>query len=190
MGGELGSLVASLLEREPWVGALCGIDVDPPRRRLRIAEFHRIAPSDRERIIDVVTAFDPHVLIHLAVWEPDARAGTAHAKQFTADATTAILGAAAECPSLERIVVRSGIEIYGRVENLTDKAWPLRVIDRVPYAEQEDLQITHTATPAETTADYDDKRGVLAWDLDLAAGAKQVIKLDTTMRWPADQVLQ
>jgi nucleoside-diphosphate-sugar epimerase len=34
--------------------------------------------------------------------------------QFTADATTAILGAAAECPSLERIVVRSGIEIYGR----------------------------------------------------------------------------
>lgn len=114
MGGELGSLVASLLEREPWVGALCGIDVDPPRRRLRIAEFHRIAPSDRERIIDVVTAFDPHVLIHLAVWEPDARAGTAHAKQFTADATTAILGAAAECPSLERIVVRSGIEIYGR----------------------------------------------------------------------------
>jgi UDP-glucose 4-epimerase len=114
MGGELGSLVASLLENEPWVGSLCGIDVDPPRRRLRRAEFHRIEPADRERIVDVVTAFDPHVLIHLAVWEPDARAGTAHAKRFTADATTAFLGAAAECPSLEGIVVRSGIELYGR----------------------------------------------------------------------------
>jgi UDP-glucose 4-epimerase len=114
MGGELGSLVASLLERESWVGALCGIDVDPPRRRLRRAEFHRIEPADRDRIVQVVTAFDPHVLIHLAVWEPDARAGTAHARQFTADATTAFLGAAAECPSLESIVVRSGIEIYGR----------------------------------------------------------------------------
>lgn len=114
MGGELGSLVASLLEDEPWVGSLCGIDVDPPRRRLRRAEFHRIEPSDRERIVDVVTAFNPHVLIHLAVWEPDARAGTAHARQFTADATTAFLGAAGECPSLESIVVRSGIEIYGR----------------------------------------------------------------------------
>ena len=114
MGGELGSLVASLLENEPWVGSLCGIDVDPPRRRLRRAEFHRIEPADRERIVDVVTAFDPHVLIHLAVWEPDARAGTAHAKKFTADATTAFLGAAAECPSLEAIVVRSGIELYGR----------------------------------------------------------------------------
>lgn len=114
MGGELGSLVASMLEQEPWVGSLCGIDVDPPRRRLRKAEFHRIEPSDRERIVDVVTAFDPHVLIHLAVWEPDARAGTARARTYTDDAATAILAAAAECPSLEGIVVRSGIEIYGR----------------------------------------------------------------------------
>jgi len=117
MGGELGSMVASLLEDEPWVGRLAGIDVDPPRRRLRIAEFHRIEPANRARIVDVVTAFDPHVMIHLAVWEPDARAGTAHAKQFTDEATTAIVGAAAECASLESIVVRSGIEIYGRARN-------------------------------------------------------------------------
>jgi UDP-glucose 4-epimerase len=117
MGGELGSLVASLLEAEPWVGSLCGIDVDPPRRRLHKAEFHLIEPSDRERIVDVVTKFDPHVMIHLAVWEPDARAGTALAKSFTEAATTAIVGAAAECPSLESLVVRSGIEIYGRARN-------------------------------------------------------------------------
>lgn len=114
MGGELGSMVASLLDDEPWVGSLVGIDVDPPRRRLHKAEFHRIEPKHRERIVDVVTSYDPHVMIHLAVWEPDARASTEHAKKFTDDATTAIVGAAAECPSLEAIVVRSGIEIYGR----------------------------------------------------------------------------
>jgi UDP-glucose 4-epimerase len=114
MGGELGSLVASLLEAEPWVGHVVGIDVDPPRRRLRTAEFHRIDPSDRQRIVDVVTAFDPHVLIHLAVWEPDARVGTGRARQLTDEAATSIIGAAAECRSLESIVVRSGIEIYGR----------------------------------------------------------------------------
>jgi UDP-glucose 4-epimerase len=117
MGGELGSLVASLLESEGWVGSLLGIDVDPPRRRLRRAEFHRIEPSDRSRIVDVVTAFDPHVLVHVAVWEPDARAGTAYAKQLTSDAALSLMGAAAECPSLESIVVRSGIEIYGRARN-------------------------------------------------------------------------
>lgn len=114
MGGELGSLVASMLEDEPWVGSLFGIDVDPPRRRLRKAEFLRIEPTDRDRIVEEVTAFDPHVLVHLAVWEPDARAGTDLARAFTESAANAFIGAAAECRSLESIVVRSGIELYGR----------------------------------------------------------------------------
>ena len=114
MGGELGSLVASLLETEPWVGSILGIDDAPPRRRLRRSEFHLIDAGDRQRIVDVVTGFDPHVLVHLAVWEPDARVGTRLAKRLTGEAATSILAAAAECASLESIVVRSGVEIYGR----------------------------------------------------------------------------
>jgi UDP-glucose 4-epimerase len=114
MGSELGSLVASLLEAEPWVDALEGIDIDPPRRRLRKAVFHRIDPHNRERVVDVVTRFDPHVVIHVAVWEPDARVNTATAVRLTDDAATSVLGAAAECPALERIIVRSAAEIYGR----------------------------------------------------------------------------
>ncbi len=114
MGGELGSLTASLLEEESWVGSLMGIDVDPPRRRLRRAQFHLIDPKNRPRIVDEVTKFNPHVMIHLAVWEPDARAGHAIARRFTHDATTAIVGAAAECPAMEALVIRSGIEVYGR----------------------------------------------------------------------------
>ncbi|MFD2173388.1 DUF4139 domain-containing protein [Rhodobacter lacus] len=81
-------------------------------------------------------------------------------------------------------------EVKISVENLTDKAWPVRLIDRVPYAEQDDLKITHSATPAETTADWHDKRGVLAWEFSLAPGAVQQVTLDTTMRWPADQELR
>jgi UDP-glucose 4-epimerase len=114
MGGQLGTRVASLLETSPWVDRLIGIDVDPPRRRLRRAEFHRIEPHDRERIVDLVTSFDPHVLIHLAVWEPDARATSSRAEHLTDEAATSIIGAAAECRSLDHMVVRSGVEIYGR----------------------------------------------------------------------------
>jgi len=114
MGSELGSLVAVQLEAEPWVGSLVGIDVDPPRRRLRTAEFHLIAPTQRERIVDVITKFNPHVVIHLSVWEPDARAALPLARQLTADATTAVVGAAAECAALEAMIVRSGTEVYGR----------------------------------------------------------------------------
>ncbi len=114
VGGELGTLVASLLEAEDWVGALSGIDADPPRRRLDRTDYHRIDPQDHDRIVDTVVSFNPHVLIHVGVWEPDARANPHRAAVLTDQAATSIIGAAAECKALEHVVVRSGIEIYGR----------------------------------------------------------------------------
>jgi UDP-glucose 4-epimerase len=114
MGGDLGSRVAAQLEAEPWVGELTGLDADPPRRRLQRATFHLVKPHEHDRIVETITAFDPHVVVHVAVWEPFSRATPARARQFTDEAATSILGAAAECRSLESIVVRSGIEIYGR----------------------------------------------------------------------------
>lgn len=76
------------------------------------------------------------------------------------------------------------------VENLTARDWDLRVIDRVPYSEQEDLKITSRASPAPSLEDFDDKRGLMAWDLPLATGATQAIRMETTMSWPEGQVLQ
>jgi UDP-glucose 4-epimerase len=114
MGGDLGSRVAALLEDEPWVSELTGIDVDPPRRRLHRATFHLVKPHEHDRIVELVQAFDPHVLVHIAVWEPFSRATPATARQLTDEAALSYLGAAAECRSLESIVVRSGVEIYGR----------------------------------------------------------------------------
>jgi len=114
VGGELGTQTAGLLEAVPWVGALAGIDADPPRSRLKRTAFHRISPDQHDRIVETVIDFDPHVLIHIGVWEPDARADPKDAISLTDRAATSILGAAAECPSLEHVVVRSGIEIYGR----------------------------------------------------------------------------
>ena len=114
VGGELGTLVARMLEDEPWVGPLAGIDADPPRRRLQRTTFHRIPPDDHDRIVETISAFNPHVLVHVGVWEPDARAAPRHAAALTDMAATSVLGAAAESRALENIVVRSGIEIYGR----------------------------------------------------------------------------
>jgi UDP-glucose 4-epimerase len=53
-------------------------------------------------------------VVHVAVWEPNARAEPATAARWTAAAAVNMLGAAAECRSLEGIVVRSGITVYGR----------------------------------------------------------------------------
>ncbi|GAW35901.1 hypothetical protein RA2_02969 [Roseovarius sp. A-2] len=76
------------------------------------------------------------------------------------------------------------------VENLTDTVWPLRVIDRVPVSEQEDLEITWSASPEPTGENVDDRRGILAWEFDLPAGATQTIRLDTAMEWPGGKVLR
>lgn len=99
VGGELGTLIADLLEAEPWVDALAGIDADPPRRRLTKTIFHRIPPDQHDRIVDTIAHFNPHVLVHVGVWEPDARAAPASARILTDQAATSIIGAAAECPA-------------------------------------------------------------------------------------------
>jgi UDP-glucose 4-epimerase len=114
MGGDLGSRVAAYLEQEDWVGELLGIDADPPRRRLQRAAFHLAGVAEHDRIVDLVTRFDPHVVIHLAIWEPFSRASPKQAKALTAQAAVTFLGAIAECRALESIVLRSGIEVYGR----------------------------------------------------------------------------
>ncbi len=114
MGGELGTRVAALLEELPWTGEIVGLDVDPPRGRLRRSAFHRIDPRDRERTSAVVAALDPHLVLHLGVYEPNARANPGLARARTTAGALSVLGAAVEAPSLEGVVVRSGIEIYGR----------------------------------------------------------------------------
>lgn len=114
MGGELGTRVANLLEDDPAVSAIIGMDIDPPRRRLRRAEFQRIDPRNRIRTADVVRRFQPTGLVHIGTYEPYARSSPKAAMERTASGTIAALSAAASCGSLDRIVVRSGISIYGR----------------------------------------------------------------------------
>jgi UDP-glucose 4-epimerase len=158
MGGELGSLVASLLEDEPWVEALEGIDADPPRRHLRRAVFHRVVPGQHDRIVDLITRFDPHVVVHIAVWEPYSRANPDQARYLTDDAATSVLGAAAECPSLESIVVRSGLEIYGRRRG-------------APTRPDEDDRADPTSGYGEMVAGIEDTANRLAQRIGVAAGA-------------------
>lgn len=114
MGGDLGTRVALALEETGTAGELVGTDVDPPRRRLRTAHFHRIDPRDRRRLVALVREVAPEVVVHLGVYEPDARAAGDAAAAMTASAAVAVLGAAAETGRLRAVVVRSGIEVYGR----------------------------------------------------------------------------
>ncbi len=75
------------------------------------------------------------------------------------------------------------------VENLTGETWAMRVLDLVPYSEQEELEISYRADPAVSEADVEGRRGVLAWDFDLGPGEKQAITLESVISWPEGKVL-
>jgi len=114
MGGEIGTRVTNLLEADERVDQILGVDIDPPRRRLHRAEFRRVDPRDRRKLVKIVRDFEPTAVVHLGVYEPNARCGPALARVLTHQCTVNALGAAAESSQLDRIVVRSGIEVYGR----------------------------------------------------------------------------
>ncbi len=112
-GGELGSLATAMLEEESWVGQILGVDADPPRRRLRRTDFRRIALNRTAAVSQIICDFDPHVIVHLGVWEPNARLSPEEAERTTSDVGRAVFDAAHQTPSLEAVVVRSGLEVYG-----------------------------------------------------------------------------
>ncbi len=76
------------------------------------------------------------------------------------------------------------------VENLTTEAWPIRVLDQIPYSEQDELAISYRADPAATEENYDDQRGILSWQFDLPAGEKKEITLSQKLNWPEGKILQ
>lgn len=114
MGGELGTRVAQLLEDHSDIDEIAGFDIDPPRRRLRRSRFARIDWRDRDRIVDFVTEFAPTVVAHFGVYEPGSRLGARDAARASEAVTVSALGAAVRAGALERVVVRSGIGVYGR----------------------------------------------------------------------------
>ncbi|NJO35849.1 MAG: mucoidy inhibitor MuiA family protein [Rhodospirillales bacterium] len=71
------------------------------------------------------------------------------------------------------------------VKNLHDFDLPVTVLDQIPFTSAQDVTITIPAgmtTP--TRKDVDKKRGVLGWDIDLAAKGETVIKHGFKVAWP------
>ena len=114
MGGELGTRVAQLIEARDWATDIVGVDFVPPRRRLRRAEFRRIDPRDADRLALFVADYAPQVVAHFGVYEPASRMTPASARERTDACTSATLNAAAATGALEYVVLRSGLEVYGR----------------------------------------------------------------------------
>lgn len=113
VGSELGSLATAFMEQHHEFADIVGIDVHPPRRRLRRTEFIRVEHAARAELVRCIVAHRPDVLVHMGVWEPHARVGTAEARVATGNYASAVCEALTHLRDLRRLVIRSGIEVYG-----------------------------------------------------------------------------
>ncbi|MEM7093426.1 MAG: NAD-dependent epimerase/dehydratase family protein [Actinomycetota bacterium] len=113
MGSAIGTNIALRLAEDPAVEALCGFDLEPPRRWIPSAEFHYAVPGDAARVHEIVNAFEPEVVVHAWVFEPRARSSPGQARGRTMAGTEALLGACSRVDSVQRFVVRSTASIYG-----------------------------------------------------------------------------
>jgi hypothetical protein len=73
---------------------------------------------------------------------------------------------------------------------LGTKSWNIEVREALPYSEQDDLMIEWTAQPQPSATDVEDRRGLVQWDISLAANASQDFRIAQTIRWPDGTVLR
>jgi len=80
------------------------------------------------------------------------------------------------------------VEFKTLVKNLHDFPIKITVVDRVPITEVNTITVEMldtTTKPTEPTVD--DRRGVMAWTYDYAAGEQKEIRLGCRVKWPSDR---
>ncbi len=112
--------------------------------------------------------------------EVDMGFGPVHGLRVTSDVLDRSTGDAGIISRSNQRVQQTEI----RIENLTDRVWPLRILDRVPYSEQDDLDVTWSTRPPPTEENVDNDRGVLAWEFELEPGQSEAIMSDLKLSWP------
>jgi uncharacterized protein (TIGR02231 family) len=64
------------------------------------------------------------------------------------------------------------------------------VIDQMPVALNEDITVDLHGSSPPSKRNYEDKRGLLAWQFPLEAGKKQHLNFGYTITWPADKKIR
>lgn len=73
------------------------------------------------------------------------------------------------------------------VTNFHDTPVSVRVMNRIPFSEQDKVEVTEIeALPKPTARNFKDVRGALSWDFDLTPNGKQDVTLAYSVSWPDD----
>ena len=73
------------------------------------------------------------------------------------------------------------------VTNLHKQKIDVTLLDQMPVARDEQVQVQLTGRSRPTKQDVDDKRGLLAWEFELKPKEEKVIDFGYVVKWPADK---
>ena len=79
-------------------------------------------------------------------------------------------------------------EFKTTIKNLHDFPVKASIVDRIPFSDNTAITVellSQTTAPSEKQVG--DKRGVMAWNYDLAAGEQKDVRIAWRMKWPADR---
>ncbi len=109
----LGGRFAQLLQADPDVSRVIGVDVVPPKQDLGDAEFVR-ADIRNPIIGKVITRAEVDTVVHMSVIATPVSAGSrATMKEINVIGTMQLLAACQKAPSVRKLVVKSSTSVYG-----------------------------------------------------------------------------
>jgi UDP-glucose 4-epimerase len=109
----LGGRLANLLQADPQVARVIGVDVVPPRIDLGRTEFVR-ADIRNPIIAKVIASAAVDTVVHMSVIAtPFGAGGRATMKEINVIGTMQLLAACQKAPSIRNLVVKSTTAVYG-----------------------------------------------------------------------------
>jgi UDP-glucose 4-epimerase len=110
---HLGGRFAQLLQADPDITRVIGVDVVPPKQDLGDAEFVR-ADIRNPIIGKVISRAEVDTVVHMAVLAtPVGAGGRATMKEINVIGTMQLLAACQKAPSVAKLVVKSSTSVYG-----------------------------------------------------------------------------
>jgi uncharacterized protein (TIGR02231 family) len=93
----------------------------------------------------------------------------------------------------EGLLTTSNVEEHAwdiSLKNMHDRAFQVQVLDSMPFSAQNDVEVTPLATlTPPTEKNFEKKRGVMMWQIDLAAKAENTVKTGYSISWPTDKTI-
>jgi uncharacterized protein (TIGR02231 family) len=115
--------------------------------------------------------------------------GEEHELGFGVDDAVRVRHAIAEEKSAETGIISSSktdTRSYRiSIKNLHERPIPVTVIDQIPVSQNADIKIELLGKTAPTKRDMDDKRGLLAWDMELKPDEEKVVEFGYRVTWPS-----